>query len=386
MFKFLIILATGCVLTACNSPISKGNEVFQTSFPQDVFASYFAGSEQGVVFTYVSTAGDTLNFHTTYHNTSFTPYIWNEEWEDEEEIPDSSGWEFFHSTSRMNALENGNIQLTWEASCNMRQHLGFSYTVIAGEGKEQSIKGTFADQREQSTNDIFSVLTDTITMSTKNETGENRITGKFLKNKGLVWFVDYNGTEWTLVGQSQGNLDGLTDEEKAVLSTPLPKENIAVFFPYEAGDSLAYVSSKKEVLRFCVKESSDYFTPYEDCNNRQDGNCEYKEEYFSQSCELETQDLQFSTLKWTLSCRMRSRINVSYYVSATGNNMRGNFEYDAPFTSNESFSVLSDSIYLKYYKEDTKPNGLIVKGKGLLWFLDKSGEKWTLKQARRKNI
>ena len=63
--------------------------------------------------------------------------------------------------------------------------------------------------------------------------------------------------------------------------------------------------------------------------------------------------------------------------------MMGRFQYEAPYASNESFAVLTDSVYLKYAEEDTKPNGLIVKGKGLLWFLDKSGEKWTLTEIKK---
>ena len=380
IFTFFLIIT----IYSCNSTSTKQEQVFETPFPQELFASYFAGSEQGVVFTYVSAIGDTLNFHTAHHDTSFTPYVWNDEWENEEgDIPDSAGWESFYSSSEMNALENGNIQLTWVAACSMRQHIEFLYEIDFGEEEEQYMDGQFVRRTEESTNDIFAALTDTIALSRQSETGEVRPTGKFVRNKGLVWFVDYKGTEWHLIGQSQGNPDGLTDEEKAVLATPFPKEYFNAYFPYEVGDSLAYRSSKKDVLRFCVKDASEDFTPYNDCDNGQDADCKYKEEYFSQRCKLETQGLQFSGLTWTASCSMRSSIYLSYNVSATRNNMMGRFQYEVPYSSNESFSALTDSVYLKYMEEDTKPNGLIVKGKGLLWFLDKSGEKWTLTEVKK---
>ena len=115
----------------------------------------------------------------------------------------------------------------------------------------------------------------------------------------------------------------------------------------------------------------------------QDADCRHREEYFSQRCKLETQDLQFSGLTWSAYSYMRSDVRLYYIVSATKNDIMGHFQYEAPYSSNESFSVLTDSVYLKYAEEDTRPNGLIVKGKGLLWFLDKSGEKWTLTEIKK---
>lgn len=367
------------MLSACNRSSEGIQKMFETPFPQELFAAYFAGSEQGIIFTYVSTEGDTLNFHTANHTTSFTPYTWYDE--EEEEIPDTAGWEYFNSSSKMNALENSNVRLTWEVCCNMRKYLEFFYAIDFGKG--QCMDGRFVSRKEQSTNEIFSALTDTIALSWQSETEGIRTTGKFVRNKGLVWFVDYKGTEWNLTGQSQGNPDGLTDEEKAVLATPFPKEYFDVFFPYEVGDSLTYRSSKKELLRFCVKDASEDFTPYDDCDNGQDADCRHREEYFSQRCKLETQDLQFSGLTWSAYSYMRSDVRLYYIVSATKNDIMGHFQYGAPYSSNESFSVLTDSVYLKYAEEDTRPNGLIVKGKGLLWFLDKSGEKWTLTEIKK---
>lgn len=190
-YAFLFILiACGC-LQACDPNMPKEyRPIFKTPFPQELFLSYFAGMNEGDSLLYVThdtLDKDTFILYVQSARTSFEPYgeypgILYEVGA----VTESAGIERFEHEVTLSEDERSNYYLILSASCSQRQHLYFSCF-------DYHSNGYLDVAKDQPTNEIFALLTDTLPLMAKEDT-----TAILVRHKGLAWFKDEGGREWHL--------------------------------------------------------------------------------------------------------------------------------------------------------------------------------------------
>ena len=358
------------LLSACHQISKEEREVFETPFPQELFASYW-NEQQGDMLVYISNAGEVLKFQVFSASSNYIPYTEQQYASGEVGKNEGLELEYFGCSQAMRAIEYEGYSLHYYGSCSMRNSLEITYVCGSPLGER---KGGFQVQTDKSTNDIFSSLADTIKLSG----GGDEPVGILVRGKGLVQFTDASGKQWTLAEKAQNSLDGLTDSERATLNSPFPTEAFEAYCPYATGSTLSYVSETGERLDLPVRENSKIYIPYIHCGNDQD-TCINKYESFISSQEMGlASDGNISY--WSITCYMRKRLYWGYFFCRENTALSsGKFSYEIPLSTNDIFSALTDTIALTYNKS-SEVSGIIVKGKGLTWFKDRAGNEWHLEE------
>jgi len=181
---------------------------------------------------------------------------------------------------------------------------------------------------------------------------------------------------------------------------PMPHERIRSYFPLNVGTQVTYISEKGENKVFkCTDLYYHYqntfgnsngmfskFVPYEDCNASvnlatKSNNNIYSEILFARII-IGINRINLS-LSYAYSYKQESV--VTKQRSAT---IYKEFEQDKtknmgmgwPKNPNEFIDYLADTIVLTQSNNPEKTMGMLVAGKGLVWFTDSDGIRWTLKE------
>jgi hypothetical protein len=180
----------------------------------------------------------------------------------------------------------------------------------------------------------------------------------------------------------------------------MPHERIKSYFPLNVGTQITYISEKGENKVFkCTDLYYHYqntfgnsngmfskFVPYEDCNASvnlatKSNNNIYSEILFARII-IGINRINLS-LSYAYSYKQESV--VTKQRSAT---IYKEFEQDKtknmgmgwPKNPNEFIDYLADTIVLTQSNNPEKTMGMLVAGKGLVWFTDSDGIRWTLKE------
>lgn len=363
------------IFSACeqNTPeyelTEEERKMFDTPFPQEQCLSYW-NAAQGDILVYTSETDEVLNFYVSTKTSGYTPYVaYTEEQYENGEVSENEGREYFSFNATMQAQEDRTMTLTVSNQCSMRKSLNIMYRLI---NDNASQRGSMQVQTNQCTNDIFSVLTDTIQLL---ERANGETTGMLVRDKGLIWFTDADGMRWTLTGQAQGSPDGLTDAEREALNSPFPTDLFQAYFPYAEGTVLHYTSQAGGTLDMPIDNNYYSYTPYNYCSSEDgDANCENTEESFLMRSKATSSGGEW--FYWSGRCDMRRNVQFYHMVRQGEVLSNGYFEYKTPQYTNDIFSALTDTI--KLTDNNGATNGMIAKGKGLVWFKDMSGNEWEL--------
>ena len=182
---------------------------------------------------------------------------------------------------------------------------------------------------------------------------------------------------------------------------PMPHERIKSYFPLNVGTQVTYISEKGENKVFkCTDLYYHYqntfgnsygmfskFVPYEDCSYSM--KLEYfKDKYYGKEFLKSDIDIVMNRIRANIS------YNHSYYnhkneiKKSCGGVVDKWFEQDKtknmgmgwPKNPNEFIDYLTDTIVLTQSNNPEKTMGMLVAGKGLVWFTDSDGIRWALKE------
>ncbi|MDR1544743.1 MAG: hypothetical protein LBS50_10150 [Prevotellaceae bacterium] len=176
--------------------------------------------------------------------------------------------------------------------------------------------------------------------------------------------------------------------------SPMPEEKIKSFFQNNENDIVTYISENGETLSFkCELPSYNYHSYCENEIGEEDPEAgeskflHYEEHssYITFKCSSNSARLSYSLAVW--ANRTRLTIHYSYRIGDNDNYgvLEREFKKDDskdkgmgyPKNPNEFIPFLTDTIELR--RIDTNElTGILVSGKGLAWFKDHEGVKWTL--------
>ena len=173
---------------------------------------------------------------------------------------------------------------------------------------------------------------------------------------------------------------------------PMPHERIKSYFPLKDGTNVMYMSEKKVKEFRCVLTKYNYNNtfgenyfiiskrlPYENCN------VYVKLQRIKDGLLLD--EMEYGINIYDNRTRMKVSYDYNYPKVKKGNFIR-EFEQDKtkdmgigwPKNPNEFIDYLTDTIVLTQSNDPEKTMGMLVAGKGLVWFTDSDGIRWTLKE------
>ena len=174
--------------------------------------------------------------------------------------------------------------------------------------------------------------------------------------------------------------------------TPMPHERIKSYFPLTDGTNVMYMSEKKVKEFRCVLMKYNYNNtfgenyfiiskrlPYENCN------VYVKLQRIKDGLLLD--EMEYGINIYDNRTRMKVSYDYNYPKVKKGNFIR-EFEQDKtkdmgigwPKNPNEFIDYLTDTIVLTQSNNPEKTMGMLVAGKGLVWFTDSDGIRWALKE------
>ncbi|KGN82650.1 hypothetical protein HW49_01180 [Porphyromonadaceae bacterium COT-184 OH4590] len=178
---------------------------------------------------------------------------------------------------------------------------------------------------------------------------------------------------------------------------PMPHERIRSYFPMEEGKFVTYISENGNSKTFkCISSYYEYSNTFGECNSF--NKCAPNEKLdvaikFKSSNENSIKEyLEYHIISFSNRTHF-SLFYIDYLYRDKGDNnercgggIHKMFEIDTskwttwPKNPNEFMSYFTDTIILPKHDQPEKAMGILVTGKGLVWFTDYDGIKWTLKE------
>lgn len=178
---------------------------------------------------------------------------------------------------------------------------------------------------------------------------------------------------------------------------PMPHERIKSYFPIEEGKFVTYISENGKSKTFkCINAYYEYSNTFGECYSF--NKCAPNEDL---DATVRFQYLNENSIKEYLEYHIISFANRTHFSlfyidylyrdkkddnERCGGGIYKMFEIDKsmwttwPKNPNEFMSYFIDTIVLPKHNQPEKTMGILVAGKGLVWFTDEDGVKWTLKE------
>lgn len=166
----------------------------------------------------------------------------------------------------------------------------------------------------------------------------------------------------------------------------MPLEKIKKYFPVAASETVTYVSEngvsrQYKCIDFDFKYFNDFGVCYSACSK-----CS-PSEHFNIGSEFNS--TTGDVLRYSISVvGNRTLLGIRYKNNDLLGNLEKEFENDKAKNMgmgwaknpNEFIDYLTDTIEIPGRDNPQKIMGILVLGKGLVWFTDEDGVKWTLKE------
>lgn len=159
---------------------------------------------------------------------------------------------------------------------------------------------------------------------------------------------------------------------------PMPIEKIKKYFTVATSETVTYVSENGISRQYkCVGFDFDYFNNLGECYSACSKCSQYELFHIGSSFNSKTGE----KLKYSINTGV-NRINLK--IGYNNNTLEKEFEQDNSKgwakNPNELINYLKDTIEIPSRNNPQKIMGILVAGKGLVWFTDADGIKWTLKE------
>jgi hypothetical protein len=174
---------------------------------------------------------------------------------------------------------------------------------------------------------------------------------------------------------------------------PMPQEQIKSYFPVNEGETITYVSENNETATFtCYLKTYDYhpyYTEYKD-DGKNGGISKYVPyDDCRASIDFKSEEIPYRLGYYIDVIANRTMLDIGggfYGYSGSGGRIDLWFENDNsknrgmgwPKYPNEFMQYLTDEI--EFPNRDGNIAAVLKSGKGLIWFLDYAGVKWTLQE------
>ncbi len=158
----------------------------------------------------------------------------------------------------------------------------------------------------------------------------------------------------------------------------MPLEKIKKYFPVSASETVTYVSENGVSRQYkCVDFDFDYFNNLGECYSACSKCLQYEHFHISSNFNSTTGE----PLKYYITTGVnRTNLKVGYNNNALEKEFEEDSSKDWAKNPNEFIDYLTDTIEIPGRDNPQKIMGILVLGKGLVWFTDEDGVKWTLKE------
>ncbi len=158
----------------------------------------------------------------------------------------------------------------------------------------------------------------------------------------------------------------------------MPLEKIKKYFPVSASETVTYVSENGVSRQYkCVDFDFDYFNNLGECYSACSKCSQYELFHISSNFNSTTGEL----LKYYITTGVnRTNLTVGYNNNVLEKEFEEDSSKDWAKNPNEFIDYLTDTIEIPGRDNPQKIMGILVLGKGLVWFTDEDGVKWTLKE------
>ncbi len=158
----------------------------------------------------------------------------------------------------------------------------------------------------------------------------------------------------------------------------MPLEKIKKYFPVSASETVTYVSENGVSRQYkCVDFDFDYFNNLGECYSACSKCSQYELFHISSNFNSTTGE----PLKYYITTGVnRTNLTVGYNNNVLEKEFEEDSSKDWAKNPNEFIDYLTDTIEIPGRDNPQKIMGILVLGKGLVWFTDEDGVKWTLKE------
>ncbi len=158
----------------------------------------------------------------------------------------------------------------------------------------------------------------------------------------------------------------------------MPLEKIKKYFPVSASETVTYVSENGVSRQYkCVDFDFDYFNNLGECYSACSKCSQYELFHISSNFNSTTG----KPLKYYITTGVnRTNLKVGYNNNVLEKEFEEDSSKDWAKNPNEFIDYLTDTIEIPGRDNPQKIMGILVLGKGLVWFTDEDGVKWTLKE------